>query len=491
MMSETKSWLEATSKRIKLPGRPEDQKDRKLVAHARRFAGIFIEAAGAPTSAARVISFSDLIIKLDGPRASSDGAHRSDTPELFQVFTYQPDDILTSFAPDLETERRWSTLVEIYQAWVELARSEQVPQVSAYGQGVALGYLIRARWHLFVAGFENSDPTWLSEEERERLGDVQSAAMAARQCRDEWLDVLDRLEDHPLLARDIDPVAEAELIVVRRVTATALTATSNGASKMIQGNEVDAVAWRHAVRSHLLPRFVVRPAWRVAWRLSGIVARTAMCTTAIAFSAAVTLTLTGLIGHLRNGLLIGAGVSVIGYTGILVAAICERSASWPWLLRQPASAGLGLLVLITLGSDWWKQAVPFNRHLEAVHTRMAVFAALVLLVIGVGYLAVEAVNHGVTHLACRVSAVAGMALLHAFLVTAIGLSIVLPAFAADGRAMAQCWTDGNCGALPMPAWLIFAVATSWCFAAGVFTQVLWDDQPFTAPLAHTRWRTGR
>jgi hypothetical protein len=32
------------------------------------------------------------------------------------------------------------------------------------------------------------------------------------------------------------------------------------------------------------------------------------------------------------------------------------------------------------------------------------------------------------------------------------------------------------------------LATTWCFAAGVFSQVLWDDKPITAALGRVGWR---
>ena len=38
---------------------------------------------------------------------------------------------------------------------------------------------------------------------------------------------------------------------------------------------------------------------------------------------------------------------------------------------------------------------------------------------------------------------------------------------------------------------ILLAATFWCLAAGVFSQILWDDQPITAPLSHRRWRDER
>ena len=36
----------------------------------------------------------------------------------------------------------------------------------------------------------------------------------------------------------------------------------------------------------------------------------------------------------------------------------------------------------------------------------------------------------------------------------------------------------------------FIAALGCGLAAGVFSQILWDDRPITAPLAHLRWRRG-
>ena len=32
------------------------------------------------------------------------------------------------------------------------------------------------------------------------------------------------------------------------------------------------------------------------------------------------------------------------------------------------------------------------------------------------------------------------------------------------------------------------LALGGCLAVGVFSQILWDDRPITAPLAHLSWR---
>ena len=35
---------------------------------------------------------------------------------------------------------------------------------------------------------------------------------------------------------------------------------------------------------------------------------------------------------------------------------------------------------------------------------------------------------------------------------------------------------------------VLALAAALCMAVGVFSQILWDDRPITAPLAHLSWR---
>jgi hypothetical protein len=36
--------------------------------------------------------------------------------------------------------------------------------------------------------------------------------------------------------------------------------------------------------------------------------------------------------------------------------------------------------------------------------------------------------------------------------------------------------------------MLLVLAAAWCLAVGVFSQILWDDRPITAPLAHLSWR---
>jgi hypothetical protein len=57
----------------------------------------------------------------------------------------------------------------------------------------------------------------------------------------------------------------------------------------------------------------------------------------------------------------------------------------------------------------------------------------------------------------------------------------------DGGRLADVWR-GAAGSRPL---LVLALASAWCLAVGVFAQILWDDRPITAPLAHLRWRGER
>jgi hypothetical protein len=71
------------------------------------------------------------------------------------------------------------------------------------------------------------------------------------------------------------------------------------------------------------------------------------------------------------------------------------------------------------------------------------------------------------------------------MVSLIGLVIVAPAFVSGGRQLAAVWHRPGYG----HAGLLLALATAWCLAVGVFAQVLWEDRPITASLAHLSWRS--
>lgn len=174
-----------------------------------------------------------------------------------------------------------------------------------------------------------------------------------------------------------------------------------------------------------------------------------------------------------------AAVTAAGAYATLTGLVVVLGRNWAtrWLLRMPASSTIGMLALITLHPDWWTT------------TTNTATAAAVLATAAIGYLVVEARNHGVAAADSirRALGIAAAGAVHAFLVTAVGFILVAPAFTEQGSELAtnwNTWTVGQGLARLVPA-------TAWCLAAGVFSQILWDDQPITAALAHLRRRRPR
>lgn len=83
--------------------------------------------------------------------------------------------------------------------------------------------------------------------------------------------------------------------------------------------------------------------------------------------------------------------------------------------------------------------------------------------------------------------VTAIGLAHAALISLIGLVLIAPAYVEDGRKVHTLWTTTH----DKRHWAVLVLATAWCFTAGIFSQILWDDWPITAPLAHLRWQCGR
>ena len=107
----------------------------------------------------------------------------------------------------------------------------------------------------------------------------------------------------------------------------------------------------------------------------------------------------------------------------------------------------------------------------------------------------EAVGHGVggRRLARRPPVVSLIGLIHGLLVSLIGLRFLLPIFAAspqNGPALSCWYAAGSCHGMALPVPALLGLATAWSLAAGVFLQIIWDDEPVTAPLAHVSWHRG-
>ncbi|HEX2419111.1 MAG TPA: hypothetical protein VHJ83_13485, partial [Micromonosporaceae bacterium] len=397
----------------------------------------------------------------------------------FGEFAYAPGAVVAAAA----NKAGWATLVELYEAWWRLACDGRLPSAGTVAHRIATGCLARTRWGLlavpFVAEPAARPDNWERVTETAGQPAARWLAYLARQARSDWLGILDQIEDLPLLASQVDAEREATELTRIRLDPNRLADTSTGPL-----DPDDVEVWRHCVRHHLLPRFAVAAAWRVTGQLTRAQGWLRWLPVGL-FTTAVALLILALFGW-PYGVAPAATVTGLGYAAIAVAATRERALSWPWLLRQPASAAIGLLALTTLNPDWW-QTPPDTRWSD---TRNAVVASVVLTLGATGYLLLEATNHGVRGpaLATRVATVAGIGLTHAALVSAVALTWVVPALAEDGTAV-SAWATGSCDVLP--GWLVLTVATTWSFAAGVVTQILWDDQPLTAPLAHLTWRTGR
>lgn len=253
------------------------------------------------------------------------------------------------------------------------------------------------------------------------------------------------------------------------------------------------------VERHLLPRFAIwstirmvrygnlrdsaglRRTRRIGDFLYGIV---------VLLSIPVAIGYTAFAGLIAWPLWPGAVVAVIVYLAIGVGSLrCGRLWAMPLMLRLPAASALGLIILIALPPDWWKTA-------DFAAARVCTW--VVLAGAAFGYLLIECRNHNpgqltdrpwraLGRLFGRSLAVFSTGIVHSVLVALIGLSTIVPAFTADGAQLHEMWATGA-GAQQMS---ILITTTLSCLTVGVFSQILWDDQPITAPLAHRRWRSER
>jgi|GEM_PF-1926088 hypothetical protein len=400
--------------------------------------------------------------------------------ETFGLFAYSPAAMLTRFASQIPEMRRWSSLVELYEAWSQLAAGERLDIVEERGRSVSLAYFTRTRWLLLSLPFRAGADERISPLDRNRIDDGSGRIVTlALQARDDWLAVLGRIDDFPRLKRDIDVEGEAEALATLEITRARLGGTDPGPD--MARPEV----MRYAVGRLLLPRFALPRVWRIVWGSAGWTTRLMTGCAALLCTVAVALLLAGL-AQPSGSLLTAAAVMAVAWYGLLaLAAAVYPPAAWLWLMRQPASAAVGMLGLVVIPPDWW--------HDDGHTLRVATWAAILLSVAGLGYLYLEASSHDVLgwRRAWRPAAVAAFGYLHAAMVSVIGLRFLLPEFSprpAHPPYLSCWWHTPGCGPEALPAWLLLLVAASWAFAAGVFLQIIWDDQPVTAPLAHVSWR---
>lgn len=278
----------------------------------------------------------------------------------------------------------------------------------------------------------------------------------------------------------------------------------------------DRAAVEDVIENHLLPRFavletwsaVVGPRWR--WRelpqvllfgtLGGaVLALTVAVAAVFADGAAGTWYIAAAIAALVYGMSSG-GTLAYG-----------RQWAMPLMLRFPAAAVVGLIVLVAFHPDWWTN-LSFGWEVFC--------ASAVIVGAPLGYLLTQVRTHnsgqppeqdGGVPVWRRVAARAGLAavtgVVHAFLVALLGMVAVAPVFTEDGDRLRTVWSGGAHASASGPASAsggstrpprepgspaaILVLSTAVCLAAGVFSQILWHDEPVTAPLSHRRWRAER
>jgi hypothetical protein len=407
-----------------------------------------------------------------------------DAVDAWRLFLRHPcavfDNLEDFFGGLVRSRFRWRTLTEIYEMWYRMAADQAVPGVTRQEMAQALGPLSRTRWLLLSAPFAGDlSQGVLTSGTRPRGPDAERA----RQARDDWLGVLTVIEDYPGLSSAIDVEKES----------AALTETDLGRPGDPDRTRAQVIGY--VVTRLLLPRFAWASALRCVHR-TGAPVTPCLAVTATLFASALGSFLFASFHRWAYGFTAAAITASAGYGAITIGALYRRSLGWLWLLRQPASAAVGLLTLATLPANWWWTSAEKG---TAAHVLNGTIwqATVALALLGVGYLAIEVSNHGVRgwKIVWRSIGTAFSGLMHAFMVSLIGLRWIVPAFAAapdsEPTRLTCWWTTTGCGPHALAPWLIVLAASAWSFVTGVFLQILWDDQPITAPLTHVTWRHGR
>ena len=303
-----------------------------------------------------------------------------------------------------------------------------------------------------------------------------------REARREWQQCLDAYQSHLLLAQAEPSQLEQELaaLVFRhgyrerfRHAGAPLGLPAPAVDRPAPLTAEDRAFIADVADRHLLPRFalptVVRLGLfdderRVRWAKRGVAGAAAVTGAAAVGCAVALLTVPATILAAACYLLICAGVTAF-------------ATGWGamWLLRMPAASAVGIIALVGLLPGGWVHIPPRGW-----------LAAGALLAVSFGYLLIEARNHGVARVAAllRSALVVTIGAVHAVLVSLIALVVVTPAFVSDGKGLLGIWHQGGAHSR-----MVLALAASWCLAVGVFSQILWDDRPITASLAHLSWRS--
>lgn len=318
------------------------------------------------------------------------------------------------------------------------------------------------------------------------LGDRswQRLADQCRQARADWMTCLSEYQDHRLLstARAADLEADLSLLLFRDGQRRRLSLSSHPLAKPACLTAGDKTVAEDLIEHHLLPRFVIGTVTRLALADDHAGWRTARMAFAIAVGGA------GLaaVGCAAGLLIHWAAWLTLACYALICAGIAVLPSGWGamWLLRMPAASVVGVITLVTFMPGSWLDPPPQGWHGAGGWDAVSVLTGSSL-----GYLLIQARNHGVARAAAwwRSLTVLAIGIVHALMISLIGLSLVAPAFVQRGWNLRQIWASPSYGQTGM----VLALATAWCLAFGVFSQILWDDRPITAALAHVSWRRGR
>lgn len=199
-----------------------------------------------------------------------------------------------------------------------------------------------------------------------------------------------------------------------------------------------------------------------------------------------TLVIVGLFAGTLVSAAAWSGLGLLG-AGVALAATAPSRLTGLALLRVPAAAAVGLVVLLSLTSRWW--LAPWGWTVGAG-----------LLVLAAFYLMLESRLHGAGLRAYpRGILLAAIAAGYAFVLSLVAFAFVAPVVADHGECLTGWWSanpwsartlppscaDLNGGRAQAPAGVLLLM-TGWSLAGGLAAQILWDDRPLTAPLGRLR-----
>ena len=348
------------------------------------------------------------------------------------------------------------------------------------------------------------DPTKLQAVEQDAieeyvLGGRATYLIALRSARASWVSILAQYQSYPVLRLSADGL-EHETDRVVLATPNKLLPTGGSDMRQLEWSPPDASTLSQILELHVLPRFRVNTAWHLdrlchqaqPGRMRAIWAR-------VPKYLPIALTLLSMLSPFVALIWVGSHERLrwvaiaLAATAILVAGIDSlqprAAAAMKWLWRLPAAGVVGVLVLLTLSGTWWS-----SLRVQPLST--LIIAGAALLIASYAYLVMEVVGHRVSagRAIKRSAVVFGAAVAHSYAVAVIGLNTLGPVFmdmavtgtgsTGDPMTLATVLRDPT-----HYAWFIW-LSTAWCVAVGTFSQVLWDDRPTTAPLAHMRWMKG-